>query len=106
MTDPQIAWAAGLFEGEGCITWKTRRGKPYPYVMMTMTDKDVMQKFCSMFGLSLYHRPKRKSHWQDQWAVETGAKHKVKELLSAMLPFFGERRAYKASNTLDLIDKI
>ena len=106
MTDPRIAWAAGLFEGEGCITWKTRRGKPYPYVKMNMTDQDVMQKFCDIFGLSLHLRLRGQDHWKDQWYFETGAKHKVRELLTAMIPFFGERRAYKALNTLDLIDQI
>jgi hypothetical protein len=106
MTDPQIAWAAGLFEGEGCITWKTRRGKLYPYVYMSMTDKDVMEKFANLFGLTLRIRTRGEAHWKDQWRFETGAKHKVRELLSAMLPFFGERRAYKALNTLDLLDKI
>lgn len=37
-----IAWAAGLFEGEGCITQASRGN---PLVLMKMTDPDVIEQF-------------------------------------------------------------
>lgn len=47
--DPvEIAWAAGLFEGEGCITWDKRQQRLG--FTMQMIDLDVMQKFCRIVG--------------------------------------------------------
>ena len=42
-----IEWAAGLFEGEGCMTWRDKEHKR-PYLKLTMTDFDVVQKFAEI----------------------------------------------------------
>ena len=46
----KVAWAAGLFEGEGCITHNISHGRSYRKLTMNMTDKDVMQKFVDIIG--------------------------------------------------------
>lgn len=44
-----IAWAAGIFEGEGCFTFSAPgRRLPSPFVRVQMTDKDVIEKFASV----------------------------------------------------------
>jgi hypothetical protein len=42
-----IAWAAGLFEGEGCIFLRINKekGKYYPHLSLSMCDEDVVKKF-------------------------------------------------------------
>lgn len=100
--DPALtAWAAGLFEGEGCM-WKS----PYSwYLKLTMTDKDVVEKFVQWAGYgnitiddwNVSHNANHKLAYQ--WRV--GKKSVVRKLVAAMLPHFGNRRAYKALNILD-----
>jgi hypothetical protein len=41
----EIAWAAGLFEGEGSITRFGRSGKFDLRVSLNMTDEDVVRRF-------------------------------------------------------------
>ena len=96
--DLQIAWAAGLFEGEGYIT----RNKGYPKIGLTMTDKDVVNKFVALFALGKVRtreRPPCKTQYE--WQI-SGKQCKV--ILEQLLPYLGERRAYKALNALDDIE--
>lgn len=95
--DPlQIAWAAGLFEGEGCV----RR-----QLEIEMTDKDVIYKFWEIMNCgNVYYRerPDVKPTWR--WKV--GNKRDVVKCLSLMLPYFGSRRGHKALNILDSIELV
>lgn len=96
--DPNIAWAAGLFEGEGSIV---DRGKFSIELVMHMTDRDVMQRFCSIVGCGNISRrempePTRKDMYE--WWV--GAKSDVTPLLLAFLPWFGIRRRERALRAL------
>lgn len=52
--DPEIAWAAGLLEGEGSFhivkpTVK-QRGYPYPSIKVRMTDLEPIQRIAALFG--------------------------------------------------------
>jgi hypothetical protein len=48
--DPvEIAWAAGLYEGEG--TMFLSNGGHYPICAVAMTDKDVLDKFRAIVGM-------------------------------------------------------
>ena len=71
-TRTDLAWAAGLFEGEGCITvinpegHKSSRGGPR--LALNSTDEDVLQKFIGVVGCGRmngpYHNgPRRKPIW-------------------------------------------
>ena len=99
-----IEWAAGLFEGEGCIT--VYKGN-YPKLCLTMTDFDVVEEFFKIVGVgSTYVRPAAKEHWKDQLTWYVRKRADVKELLEKMLPYFGQRRAEKALSCLDDINKL
>jgi hypothetical protein len=72
MTPTQTAWAAGLFEGEGCF--HARNVKPNYRAMLemsiSMTDLDVLERFQQITGIgTITTRPMRKihSHWKDQY---------------------------------------
>lgn len=47
MTEPEAAWVAGLFEGEGWVG--ISKGK-YPYMMVRMTDLDVIERLQRTVG--------------------------------------------------------
>lgn len=105
--DPQIAWAAGLFEGEGCITHIQRRPTSglYPVLQLSMTDFDVVQRFMGILGSHTQSIVKpRKEHHKPQLMWRTAKKTEVQRILSLFLPYFGQRRAYKALNILDELE--
>ena len=56
ITDKEIAWAAGLIEGEGYLTWING----YPAIGVEMTDKDVIDRYAALFpaprGRKVMHR--------------------------------------------------
>ena len=97
-----IEWAAGLFEGEGCITWRDKDHKR-PQLKLGMTDLDVVEKFKEvvMCGSIVHDHSCRKAHWKPFFVWRTTGKRDVRNLLSKLLPYFGNRRAYKALNILD-----
>ena len=91
-----IEWAAGLFEGEGSMNEKRHA------LEMQMTDKDTMEEFVKVVGYGnlRYQEPvagNRKALYR--WCVQKPAE--VRRILSAMLPYLMNRRAYKALNILD-----
>lgn len=47
-----IAWAAGLFEGEGTVVvqWSTRSPRKYVQLVIAMTDEDVVREFARVVG--------------------------------------------------------
>jgi hypothetical protein len=106
-TIDRIAWAAGLFEGEGCITQDSR--SKLPRLELSMSDKDVVEKFISTVGYGSLkskdfskYQPQYKVQWR--WAIQKASE--VNRILMMFLPYLGERRAYKALNALDTIDKL
>ena len=103
-TPEQIAWAAGLFEGEGCIS-HNRHGKPK--LAMEMTDLDVLERFARVVGFG-QARPKgradRPAHYRPIFYWQATARAEVRLILAMLLPQLGNRRAYKALNALDDIE--
>jgi hypothetical protein len=106
----EIAWAAGLFEGEGSfITGIDRRGalrypRRYPRVVIAMTDRDVIERFGRIMGFgnvqirpfypSQGHGYKRLYEWK------TGRFEYVQATVALFWPYLGERRKAKAREIL------
>ena len=86
-----IAWCAGLFEGEGYIRASTERRNRYE-IGIKMTDLDVLKRFQTVFGGHIGERKKRQESHKQIWELEIVGKKKIKHVLEAMLPYFGERR--------------
>jgi hypothetical protein len=88
----EIAWAAGLFEGEGTIShvWR-RRESPDLQIALKMTDEDVVRRFDEIvdrgkvYGpyLPLSHGDRRKPFWH--WVALGDAGHDVLDLIGAWL---------------------
>jgi hypothetical protein len=94
-----IAWAAGLFEGEGCLNvFRKRPGaKVQVQARLGMTDRDVVERFQAVigFGKIHVHRPGTNGHKPvPTWCVYEA--EKVVEFIELVLPFLGSRRYAKA----------
>jgi len=94
-TTLDIAWAAGLFEGEGSIT---HGGEPHRKLKLTlkMTDEDVVRSFAGVLGVGRVYGPyqykgNRKLVWE--WTAVTA---QAQAALERLLPYLHSRRRAKA----------
>ena len=81
-----IAWLAGLLEGEGCF--RLNHGK-YPVIVVTMTDEDVIIK-----AKNIWKSNTRVYHYKNLWRTEVSGAHAVSWMMS-LYPFLCERRREK-----------
>jgi hypothetical protein len=88
----EVAWAAGLFEGEGSITMSGR----YVHLQLSSTDEDVVWRFCEIVRAGRVYGPytqdctdgyRRKPFWM--W-VCTGLD--ARPVFRMMMPWLGSRR--------------
>jgi len=105
MTQQEIAWAAGVFEGEGCIY--ILKCRPHcANLQVSMTDLDILERIQKLFGGNIYQKKKQKAHHKIIWTWQLAKSKDIVYTLAKLVPWFGQRRAYKALNTLDHLDKI
>jgi hypothetical protein len=95
--DIDIAWATGVFEGEGCITACGDTGKSKtPELHVDMCDEDVLRRFAAIFGGNVTGPTYREGctpiyHWR-----LSGIKP-AQAALRLMWPYLGERRRARAA---------
>jgi hypothetical protein len=106
-----MACAAGLFEGEGCITISdvARKGdsKVYqqPRLKLNMIDEDVVRRFHAIIGVgNICIEPPRRAGTLQQWCWYTGKRPEVRYVLMTLLPWLGNRRLARALEVLGVIE--
>ena len=100
----EIAWAAGLFEGEGWAGFyktpgRTRKdgtksrpeGYFYPKLAMSMTDLDVLQKFQSIVGGGITG-PYTNGHNKPIWYWRETKPENAKRTARLLYPYLCGRR--------------
>ena len=102
MTELEMAWLSGIFEGEGCIAWQKKNSV---YLSISMTDKDVIEKVAKITNMgNVYHRSFE--HKKDAWVWGVARKSDVVYLLEQMFPFLGERRSLRAAESIVRLDAV
>lgn len=94
----EVAWAAGLFEGEGSCGIGS--GQRQPRLQLVMTDRDVVDRFAEVIGVGnvrTYHRPPNKRYWQ--WSVQSQSD--VLHVLNLLWPYLGQRRLQAATEVIE-----
>lgn len=86
-----MAWAAGLFEGEGSVTVDSDGGI---CLQINMTDLEPLQRFAQVVGGRIggpYNQSRAKPNWKPfwKWRVRGVEAHVV---FQKMAPWLGERR--------------
>ena len=105
MDEAVIAWAAGVFEGEGCISLSPRACR----LSLEMTDRDVVERFGRVVGVGHVSprglRPDRPdSRPTFVWRVSAVAD--VRLVLAALYPWLGERRQSRVEEALSHIAEV
>ena len=107
MNITDLAWAVGLFEGEGCI--HIRKNQRGCQLSIQMSDLDIIERFAQIVGYGSINKSNRDaypSHWKPQWRWKMCRIDECYKLLELFLPYFGLRRAYIAQNALDQLDQL
>ena len=95
-----VAWAAGLFEGEG--SWYARRCGDFVYARASLasTDEDVVRRFFAVVGCGAVHReadrPGRKPIWR--WQVQSRVDFAA--IADQLKPWLGTRRLQQLADVL------
>jgi hypothetical protein len=94
-----IAWAAGLFEGEGCFS----HNKIAPSCVLASVDEDVIRRFAAIVGigsLRLDARSARGKRGQDIWYWATAGYPSVQYVTALFWPWLHSRRRARISDLL------
>lgn len=93
-----LAWLAGIIEGEGCLSpcgpnsWR---------VGVKMTDEDVVRRVADVAGVGRVAGPyEPRNGNKPQWTWTVSKSSDVVGLLATLWPFFGERRRERAGEIL------
>jgi hypothetical protein len=108
MTTPQMAWAAGLFEGEGTVRAVSNQKHPYASIrlQLRMTDEDVVKRFAEVVGCLRVNGPYTNRDGslgnKPMWYWQTSRQDEVKRILIDFWPYLGKRRQAQAQEALGL----
>lgn len=109
MTIPnELAWAAGLFEGEGCFTTSTYKKTGYVQcrAKLNMTDEDVVKRFHHIIGVgTVIFVPVRSPGTLPQWQWGVSKISSVKLVFELLSPWFGERRKHQGLDVIARSEK-
>jgi hypothetical protein len=113
LTESQIAWIAGILEGEGYFGIDNRGKKRYensktpptPYIRLAMTDEDVVAKLSTLVDKP-YFTPNRKTvKDKTVYILHIGEREKVLFLLEKILPHMGKRRSERITECISHIQE-
>jgi hypothetical protein len=98
----ELAWAAGLFEGEGHIAWN----KASVHLEMNMTDLDVLERFRDIVGVGSINPKKVKDGNKPMWRWLVSGKPRVQIILMDFIPWFGAHRKERAEESLRRLEQV
>jgi hypothetical protein len=98
-----IEWAAGLFEGEGSLSYD--KSSNCWKLKIEMTDLDTLEDFHAAVGYvgnlsGLIKPPSRPDHWKPYAIWATGARQVVFDLVMLFYNYLGSRRQDKVKEFL------
>jgi hypothetical protein len=95
---PQIFWAAGFWDGEGCATFHLNRSKApqmrYPQLTIGQVDPEVLVRFQAAVGglgkvVGPYpYREERKRNWKPRYYWRANARE-ARRIMPLLYPLVG-----------------
>jgi len=84
----ELAYVAGFFDGEGCITISTKKNTNYfrLTVQISQTDLSVLEWIASRFGGSVHNHGKQKERCKKTWIWFIGS-FQAHEFLRVIRPY-------------------
>lgn len=105
-----VAWAAGLFEGEGCVSIETRprlSGRRPVYLQVGSTDLDVLEALQYVLGCGniRIHRDNSAQCRRQGYLWQTARYVDVLRILNLLRPYMGTRRGQKFDEAIAELEK-
>lgn len=101
-----VAWAAGVFEGEGFVgTYDYRSHRPSWMMSVEMTDEDVVRKLHRVIGLGKVYGPIERKNgagagWLPTWKWQLARRDQIYAVCAALFPFMGKRRRARMAQAI------
>jgi intein-encoded DNA endonuclease-like protein len=90
-SETELAWAAGFFDGEGCIILRKSKNTYVVRATVTQVNPAPITKFKQLFGGHISLQKQKREGWKDQWKWEQDSKSGV-ETLKLLLPYLIVKR--------------
>jgi hypothetical protein len=111
-----IAWAAGLFEGEGCISFTRskrshwRNSQTQGRVSVAMTDQDVVERFAKIMGFGTVEYlgvPQSRDGYNRKatWRWRAQSYEHVQATIAMFWSYLGTRRKARAKEILSILQQ-
>lgn len=108
MSDIELAWAAGFFDGEGTVSQTTAKGthKRYLIVRLAQTDRRPLERFAAAVGHGRVNGPythtKGEGRWSDFYTWQAGGS-KAEMVLAKLDPFLSAPKREQAERVRERI---
>lgn len=103
-SDMQVAWAAGLFEGEGSTGFRrVSTGRAPTTARLGMTDLDAVEAFRDAVGVGRIRTERRPRPHKDLYYWEVSSFEAIESVLMLLRPWLKSRRGVAADEALDYI---
>ena len=88
MEKHEIAYLAGLFDGEGFIGIVSRgkNGRKKPNIEIKMSCETTIKYVAEKLNTSYLLKPKERPHWKDQWRVRFTYR-RAETVVTLLLPY-------------------
>lgn len=95
ITSLDVAWLAGIVEGEGSIMW----AKATPVIALQMTDDDVVRRAAKLLGVDVRKPWRRAEHHKLVYGCRAYGRRAIGWMMT-LYAFMGERRRAKIRECL------
>lgn len=106
MSFDELAWAAGLFEGEGCLTTSVGgSGLPLIRLQLAMTDEDTVRRFHKAVGGlgTIRFIDRKRPDRQNLWSWQTSQFEHAQAVVAMLWSGLGTRRRGRATELFTTI---
>ena len=103
-SDPvEIAWAAGLYEGEGSITFDGSSKRRGMRLSVAMVDREPLDRFCEIVGAGIVRGPygPYQPNTQPQWSYVCSGWNNCKQVVELIWDHLSPRRQEQVSHVVD-----
>lgn len=85
-SDIELAWAAGFFDGEGCVILRKSNNTYAVRISVSQVNPTPINKLKKLFGGHICFQKSKNDNWNDQWKWEQDSKSGA-STLELLLPF-------------------
>lgn len=93
----ELAWAAGFFDGEGCVSVIKATAGERLAVQISSTYQPALERFLKAVQIGRIYGPYERGTFKPQWAYRANGFRRCQAVIAMIWPFLsGEKRAQAA----------